>query len=252
MVKRMEPIQRQNTEKTRQFSILIEPYRSALQAYCRSIAATTWDADDLVQETWLKAYKMFLRESTRNDMSKTYLFRIAPNTWIDHCRKKRHAVETLTADNEYPSETSEQVELRSAMGTLITNLPARQIVLLMLIDGFGYTALETAQLLQSTEGAVKAGLHRARAKLRALNGNADRTTQEYLVSKERKVDEHIVYTYLQAFQQHNPYALVRLLNDVGRLDIAPVIVGSTSSKKHTVESAERFRTKSTLSRLMAA
>lgn len=223
------------------FTSLIEPYRTALQAYCRSITHSTWEADDLVQDTWLKAYKMFLRKPSRSDMSKTYLFRIAHNTWIDRCRRRRHTTGPLSDElHSLSEEAVDPVELRSAMETLVTSLPARQRVLVLLVDMFGYSAAEAAELIRSTEGAVKAGLHRARAKLKSLSGGPDRAPEENaLPTERRKVDEHIVYAYLQAFRQHNPYALARLLNEEAQTDFVPVVTGSMSADKQARGAARR-------------
>lgn len=214
-------------EERSRFAALIEPYRSALQAYCRSIARSSWEADDLVQDTWLKAYQMFLRQPARGDMSKTYLFRIAHNTWIDRCRKKRHAAGALEGEPfRLPQEEVDPIELCSAMETLVAYLPARQRVLLLLVDAFGYTAAEAAQLIRSTEGAVKAVLHRARAKLKSLVSVSGEPTEAAAPTDGRVVNDHIVYAYLQAFRQHNPQALVRLLNEEVQTDCVPAVVGS--------------------------
>ncbi|CAG7630465.1 RNA polymerase sigma factor [Paenibacillus allorhizosphaerae] len=219
-----------HAEDQSRFTALIEPYRAALQAYCRSIAHSSWEADDLVQDTWLKAYKMFLRQPARSDMSKTYLFRIAHNTWIDRCRKRRHAADSLGDEqNRLPEETVDPVELRNAMETLVASLPARQRVLLLLVDTFGYTASEAAQLIRSTEGAVKAVLHRARAKLKSLSSVPAESPGEQATTDGRIVDEHIVYAYLQAFRQHNPHALVRLLNEETQTDCVSVVTGSLTA-----------------------
>lgn len=246
----------QMTERQR-FSSLIEPYRPALQAYCRSISRSSWEADDLVQDTWLKAYKMFLREPSRNGMSKTYLFRIAQNTWIDRCRKRKYSIDSLSAEQDYPLEGGiDPIDLRNAMEVLVANLPARQRIILLLVDMFGFSASETAKLVLSTEGAVKAGLHRARSKLKLLNETTGQMLDECSETADRHtVDEHIVYAYLQAFNQHNPYALVRLLNEETQSDYVPAIVSSASSNNSGKKSCESWSPNSILqleNHLMAA
>lgn len=222
------------------FSSLMEPYRTVLQAYCRSIARSAWEADDLAQDTWMKAYRMFLREPARAEMSKTYLFRIAQNTWIDRCRQqKRHALVPAGEAPDIPVRAVDPFELREAMETLIANLPARQRVMLMLVDALGFTALETARLVGTTEGAVKAGLHRARAKLKSVR---TRTMESWDTARTApsplKVDEQVVYAYLEAFQQHNPYALVRLLNEETAQATVPAVIGIQRSKIQGAQAAQ--------------
>ncbi|OXM82411.1 RNA polymerase sigma factor [Paenibacillus rigui] len=225
------------------FTSLMEPFRPALLAYCRSIAHSSWEADDLVQDTWLKAYRMFLREPSREDLSKTYLFRIAHNTWIDRCRqKKRHPLAEASSEWDLPMEKPvDGLELRAAMEALVAYLPARQRVLLLLIDTLGFTASETARLIRSTEGAVKAGLHRARAKLKSLrDGVSGHPDDKLLRPSSLKVDEQVVYAYLQAFQQHNPYALVRLLNEEVQRDALPAVIGMKSGKKREAQAVHQL------------
>jgi len=222
------------TAEQRRFASLMEPLRPSLQAYCRSIAHSSWEADDLAQDTWVKAYRMYLRDPSRTEMSKSYLYRIAHNTWIDRCRRKQrqgNGVSSETLELVSPSSV-DPIELRGAMETLIAHLPARQRVVVLLVEALGFTAQETARLLGTTEGAVKAGLHRARTKLKSVRDEAAGSSDEgKLVPERGAVDEHVVYAYLQAFQQHNPFALARLLNEETRQDLLPAVVGMQSGKR---------------------
>lgn len=225
----MTPTDSSLADRQGRFAARIEPFRPALEAYCRTLTRSTWEADDLVQDTCLKAYSMFLRGQVRDDMSKAYLFRIAYNTWIDHCRKERVPVDALNDEQDsLPDAEADPIELQGAMETLIAELPARQRVLLLLVDIFGFTASEAARMIVSTEGAVKAVLHRARAKLKTLNREQAGAEAKPGAPAERRVDESLVYAYLKAFRQHNPYALVRLLNEETELDLIPVVAGSAA------------------------
>ncbi|MCZ8514214.1 RNA polymerase sigma factor [Paenibacillus filicis] len=225
-------------EESVRFAALIEPYRSALETYCRFLARSPWEADDLAQDTWLKAYGMFLRDPSREDMSKAYLCRIARNTWIDRCRRKRRAADLISGEAglcEPAQESEDPFKVRTAIEALVEHLPPRQRVILLLIDTLGFTAAETAMLIRSTEGAVKAGLHRAREKLRTIRGRGAETPDRRLqpTSKDRpQVDEQVVYAYLQAFRQHNFSALIRLLNDeTSPADLLPAVTGSAAVNK---------------------
>ncbi|MCK6205592.1 RNA polymerase sigma factor [Bacillus infantis] len=69
------------------FDCIVQPYREQLWHYCRKLTGSPWDAEDLLQDTLLKAFSSLSRiGQTMN--AKSYLFRIATNIWIDHFRKK--------------------------------------------------------------------------------------------------------------------------------------------------------------------
>jgi DNA-directed RNA polymerase specialized sigma24 family protein len=55
-----------------------------LQAYCHKLTGSSWDADDLVQETLMKLYMSLCKDEERQ-VTMAYLCRIAKNTWIDLC-----------------------------------------------------------------------------------------------------------------------------------------------------------------------
>jgi RNA polymerase sigma factor (sigma-70 family) len=213
------------------FTALVAPYRSALEWYCRSIAGSSWEADDLVQDTWLKAFAMFKREPYRDDMSKAYLFRIASNTWIDRGRKSRFPIDSYDSKEEFIApQNTDPAEIKDAIETLVAYLPERQRAIVLLVDVFQFTASEVSQMIGMTEGAVKAGLHRARSKLKSLINKAiDGGTGEAGTSataERRKVDEKLVYAYLEAFEQQNPAAIAMLHNEAANPDLVRSVQGN--------------------------
>src|SRR6266404_8240376 len=64
-----------------------EPCRPELHRYCRALTGSVWDAEDLVQDTLLRAFAKLGEVSLRIDNPKAYLFRIASNLWVDHFRR---------------------------------------------------------------------------------------------------------------------------------------------------------------------
>src|SRR5438876_8997319 len=64
-----------------------EPLRPDLHRYCRALTGSVWDAEDLVQDTLLRAFAKLGEVSLRVDNPKAYLFRIASNLWVDHFRR---------------------------------------------------------------------------------------------------------------------------------------------------------------------
>jgi RNA polymerase sigma factor (sigma-70 family) len=211
----------------KEFEISIEPYRSALMRYCLGVTGCSWSAEDLMQETLMKAFIMLCRQPYPPPISKAYLFRIASNAWIDHCRKQRIDIDSYKELQDVASEQAvDPLEIKDAIETLVALLPPKQRVITLLIDVFEYTAAEVAEMIQSTEGAVKAGLHRARTKLKSLTKmkSPERNVGEYLKRKQ-VVDQDVVIAYLKAFNQRDPYAVALLLNDHTHLDMIPSLQG---------------------------
>ncbi|BFH62012.1 RNA polymerase sigma factor [Paenibacillus azoreducens] len=150
----------------------IEPYLPGLKAYCRSLAGNEWDSEDLMQEVLTKAMQAILRSPHRS-ISRAFLFRIAKNAWIDHCRAERKRHNDTTFDEDFHLSASLSMNewlARELLEQLAESLNPRQMVLVILIDAFVFSAAETALLLRMTEGAVKEGLKRARRRLHSFAG----------------------------------------------------------------------------------
>lgn len=76
----MRPLVKTPAQANENFEETIQPYLKDLNHYCRSLAKSTWDGEDLVQETMAKAYRRWLKKP--KPISKAFLFRIASNTWM--------------------------------------------------------------------------------------------------------------------------------------------------------------------------
>lgn len=180
----------------RAFEDLTEPHRPSLWRYCLRLTGSPWDAEDLVQETLMKAFARLTLFWQPLD-PRAYLFRIASNEWIDGLRRVG------------PADTL------AAMEELVTRLPPRQRVVLLLSDDFRFRAAEVAAMIGSKEGAVKAALHRARSALRrqarddAPHG-AGTVAARYPVPPPHAV----VAQYLAAFNRRDPDAIAALLSPV--------------------------------------
>jgi RNA polymerase sigma-70 factor (ECF subfamily) len=153
---------------------------AVLQRYCQSLTRSSFEADDLAQETWAKAlgYPKFLA----NPNPQALLLRIAKNTWIDAARRKSsllRALERTEASAVAAGPAAAQGDISGielAFQTIIKHLSPLQRSAFMLRDVLGYSAAEAAACLKTTEGAVKAALHRARlaaAKVRAELADED-------------------------------------------------------------------------------
>jgi RNA polymerase sigma factor (sigma-70 family) len=157
----------------RSFEQEVSPLLPSLRAYCRSMARSRWDADDLEQETLGKAYARFVQMGGM-PLTKTYLYRIASNAWIDKHRRARevykapdwHGWEAVSCTKGAREETE---GTRWAAAQLVAWLTPKQRTALLLIEAFGFTLQETAERLSMTEGSVKSALHRGRARLKRVS-----------------------------------------------------------------------------------
>ena len=158
-------------------------YRSHLHAMAARMTRNHADAEDLVQETYARAYASFhqFREGTN---LKAWLNRILTNTFISSCRKKqREPVLTLAGLGDWQlaqAQSHTTGGMRSAEELALDHMPDagvtnalrqlcddfRMAVYLADVEGFGYR--EIAQIMRCPIGTVMSRLHRARSQLREL------------------------------------------------------------------------------------
>lgn len=217
---------------------LVQLHQSELLRYCRHLTGSAWEAEDLAQDTWIKLSGALARKWGQPVISRSYLFKAAYHVWIDRSRRKRLTVTPLP-DEGLPAPAADPLELRAAMELLIERLPPGQRITVLLIDALMYTPAETAELLGTTPGAVKALLHRARRKLAETaeaekRGGSDRKagpsgrtpeSARGLARSARRVDEKVVSAYIKAFAERDAKALSLLMNDASPLDLVPVVTG---------------------------
>lgn len=191
----MRPLVRTPVQTNDNFAHAVHPYLKELQGYCRSLTNSKWDGEDLAQETLLKAYKSWTGKNKR--ITKAYLYRIASNAWIDRYRK-RALDEDIRADlSDFPEEES-KAALFEAMEVLLQELTPKQRASVLLVEGLGYTPFEAAQWLDSSEGSIKAALHRARKNLKKVHPH------------DFEMEDDEVMPYVHAFRAGKTMELVKL------------------------------------------
>src|SRR2546427_349996 len=144
----------------------ITALRPSLHSYCARMTGSVMDGEDVVQESLFEAYRK-LDQFDDSRPLKPWLFRIAHNRSIDFLRRRgvrdeaeaAAAVPDATEQAEPPPETAKAVE------HLVLTLPPKERACVLLKDVFDYSLAEIAELVDSTTGAVKAALNRARTKL---------------------------------------------------------------------------------------
>lgn len=189
-----------------EFSSLITPFMPLLRRYCLQLASGSgWDAEDLLQESLIKLHRSLSRSQDR-PITKAYLYQVARSVWIDSYRKQRR--QALLSGDDLPEREYEEGGFltRETMELLAGRLTAQQTVLVILVDIFSFSAKEAAQLIESTEGAVKEALRRARKRLAKLQAENE-TSLSPARPNEPSGSSAWFEALIHGFQTANPYAI---------------------------------------------
>ena len=229
------------------FRELVEPYRRELHLHCYRMLGSLQDAEDIVQETLLAAWRGLGGFEKRASL-RSWLYTIATNRCLNALRdRKRRPREVPTMAqppkptrmaeptwlDPYPDrllegladtapgpearyETSESVGLAFAAG--LQHLPPRQRAVLVLREVLGFHSSEVAEMLETTEASVKSALQRARAMLdqRVPAGGRERVPLPRS-ARERE----LVGRFAAAVQQGDTAGVISLLTDDAWLTMPP-------------------------------
>lgn len=160
-----------------QLATLVREYRPRIRAYLGAATRNAADAEDLTQETMLRAWRGFssLREPAA---APAWLYRIATNLILERARAhtRRPTFPADLADEPFPEAATdpdgqllaEKREMSACVQGLAASLTDAQRAVLLLHDGFSLTNPEIAETLGCSLAAVKIRLHRARSKMAQL------------------------------------------------------------------------------------
>lgn len=232
------------------FGAATEPFRRELLAHCYRMLGSVDDAEDVVQETYLRAWRSYAGFEGRSSL-RTWLYRIATNACLNalqHSSRRMlpsglgapsddpHAsigpagpeiawlqpipnalVDPETADPAAIATARESVRL--ALVASLQYLPPRQRAVLILRDVLAWPAADVAEVLGITVAAVKSALQRARARLEEVAPEADDVTEPDSPEARELLDE-----YMAAFETSDVRRLERLL----RRDFAIELSGTAT------------------------
>jgi RNA polymerase sigma-70 factor (ECF subfamily) len=188
---------------------LTAPLRPALHGYCRRLTGNLWDAEDLVQETLLRAFATLGSIHHEIANPRAYLLRVASNLWIDAARRRESEARAL-AEQTPPREPSVAPPLaaRDAGRALFDRLAPQERAALVLKEAFELSLEEIAAILATSVGAVKAALHRGRERLR----------DEAPVRRAPRASAELVERFVAAYNARDLEALLALMQGGGQVE----------------------------------
>jgi RNA polymerase sigma-70 factor (TIGR02960 family) len=221
------------------FATLAERHRRELHVHCYRMVGSFEEAEDLVQETFLRAWRS--RDSFAGGPGfRAWLYRIATNASLDAIRSRGRRVASLSSfaevpwlqpypdrllDEVAPSEAEpdavlvarETIELTFL--AVIQLLPPQQRAVVILRDVLDWSAAETAALLDTSVAAANSALQRARATLRDQlpERPADRSASEDLSADERA----LLQGFIETHERGDAAAAAALLRDDVRVTMPP-------------------------------
>ena len=201
----------------------VEPHRPGLYRYCRSLAPTVWDAEDLLQDTLLKAFSKLGEVHFELKTPRAWLFRIATTTWIDRTRKKV-PVQVAAPEVASPADPRELTpEVREALEQLSRRLPPQERTAVLLKDVFGLSLSEVARALDTTRGAVKAALHRGRGKLGELQAAGGATSVSPPPPGSWGPPPELLDRFVEAFNARDLDRLTGLFQDDAEAEVVGMV-----------------------------
>ena len=223
-----------------------EQHRSELVAYCYRMLGSPFEAEDAVQETFLRAWRGFDRFEGRAAL-RSWLYKIATNvsldmlsgrerrarpmdlgparepvaenlnalpevTWIEPIPDSR----VVAADGDPAEVAAARESVRLAFVAALQHLPPRQRALLILCEVLRWKAAEVAELLETSVASVNSALQRARATLEATNVSEADTSPSV-----DKADAELLARYVEAFERYDMEALTSLIHEDATQSMPP-------------------------------
>jgi len=218
-----------------ELEVQLEQHRRELIAYCYRMLASPFEAEDAVQETFLRAWRAYDRFEGRAAL-RSWLYRIATNVCLDMLsgRERRAtpmdlgpAREPIEANLNVPAEvtwiqpipdpaeeTVARETIRLAFVAALQHLPPRQRAVLILCEVLRWQASEVAELLETSVASVNSALQRARATLDSSDLTAVGTSVD-------EADAELLARYVDAFERYDMDALTSLIHEDATQSMPP-------------------------------
>ncbi len=234
------------TTQVEGFDRLVGPFRTELLAYCYRMLGSAHDAEDLVQDTYLRAWRAREQYDETRSSLRTWLYRIATNVCLTalEVRGRRPLPSGMVAASDplgplVPGENVawlqplpdslldggdpagaviDRSSLRLAFVAALHHLSARQRGALILRDVLGFSASEAAEILGTTVVSVNSSLQRARSRVKEVGVRQERLSEPPAAEQRAWVDR-----YMKAFLRADIEGLKRLLTEDVLMEMPPMI-----------------------------
>ncbi len=238
------------------FAELTERYRGQLQVHCYRLLGSYEESEDMVQETFLRAWR---KRETYQERStfRAWLYRIATNACIDAIERRpadRQVAQPAEPDGKllppaaipwlqpYPDRLLDAVApkdaepdaivvaretIELAFLAAIQHLPPRQRAALILRDVLGWSAKESAELLDVTVAAANSALQRAR---QTLKGRLPERRMEWPSAEPSETERAVLQRYMSAIEEANDDAIADVLRVDARISQQPGAGGNESGE----------------------
>jgi RNA polymerase sigma-70 factor (ECF subfamily) len=223
----------------------LEQHRAQLTAYCYRMLGSPFDAEDAVQESFVRAWRNRDRFEGRSAM-RSWLYRIATNVCLDMIKGRERRIrpmdlgpaseplesnlnarsakewiepipENLVAPDRDPADLAvERESIRLAFVAALQQLPARQRAVLILREVLRWEASEVAELLDSSVASVNSALQRARATLATSNVSSSDPLPAL-----SETDRAMLERYVAAFEKYDINALTLLIREDATQSMPP-------------------------------
>ena len=223
------------------FAGLVEPHRGELQVHCYRMLGSLEDAEDMVQETFLRAWRK--RASARGSATfRAWLYRIATNACLDALQKRprpaarageaaafevtwlqpcpdRLLDAAAPSDAEPDAAVVERETIELAFLVAVQHLPPRSRAVLLLRDVLGWSAKDTAALLEVSVAAANSALQRARAMLKQ---HLPERRLDWAAGADASAQERaLVERYIEAGDRGDAHAVAGMLREDARFAMPP-------------------------------
>jgi RNA polymerase sigma-70 factor (ECF subfamily) len=228
-----------------ELELQLEQHRRELTAYCYRMLASAFDAEDAVQETFIRAWRGFKRFEGRSAL-RSWLYRIATNVCLDMLNGRERRARPMDLGpaqapiasnlNTLPEATwiqpvpdglvvpeGDPAEVAVGRETIqlafiaaLQHLPPRQRAVLILSEVLRWQATEVSELLDTSVASVNSALQRARATLAAGNVSSSDPAPELNAD-----DRALLARYVEAFESYDMEALTALIQEDATQSMPP-------------------------------
>jgi RNA polymerase sigma-70 factor, ECF subfamily len=231
-------------------SLAVGPFQRELLTYCYRMLGSVQDAEDTVQDTFLRAWRAFNQFDPQRASLRTWLYRIATNVCLTALtdRGRRVLPSAIVRVYENPDDgaldpkpeipwlqpipdlllgsespdpatiVSSRTSVRLAFVAALQLLPPRQRAALILRDVLAWRSHEVADFLDTSTSAVNSALQRARAQM-----TEQMPVEDNIVEPEQSDQRAVLDSYVTAFERSDISALTRLLHRDAVLEMPPFL-----------------------------